>query len=228
MVSDMDKTRDPVNQAIIEHRNKYGTQRLGIANNYTWTNDPRHLLFSMARYKFVAKMLSGSGRVVEIGCGDAFCSPIVRQEVGYLKVTDFDPLLIADAVDRSSEQWPIDAEVHDILEKPLVGEFDAAYSMDVLEHIPTEQDDVFVNHIKAVLPQNGVLICGMPSIESQVFASVGSKKGHINCKTGKDFKQLMERHFGNVFLFSMNDEVVHTGFEKMAHYLMCLCAGPIK
>jgi len=28
-----------------------------------------------------------------------------------------------------------------------------------------------------------------------------------------------------VFSFSMNDEVVHTGFEKMAHYLFVICCG---
>jgi len=27
-------------------------------------------------------------------------------------------------------------------------------------------------------------------------------------------------------VFSMNDEVVHTGFHPMAHYLMALACGP--
>jgi hypothetical protein len=27
----------------------------------------------------------------------------------------------------------------------------------------------------------------------------------------------------NVFIFSMNDEVVHTGFHPLAHYLRALC-----
>jgi hypothetical protein len=38
-------------------------------------------------------------------------------------------------------------------------------------------------------------------------------------------KNVLERFFTNVFLFSMNDEVVHTGFSPMAHYLFCLCVG---
>jgi hypothetical protein len=65
----------------------------------------------------------------------------------------------------------------------------------------------------------------MPSLESQPYASPGSKEGHVNCKSGKDFKDLMEKFFANVFLFSMNDEVVHTGFEKMAHYLIVVCTS---
>jgi len=36
-------------------------------------------------------------------------------------------------------------------------------------------------------------------------------------------KKTMEKHFANVFMFSMNDEVVHTGYHKMAHYLLALC-----
>lgn len=35
-----------------------------------------------------------------------------------------------------------------------------------------------------------------------------------------DFKNTMQRYFHNVFMFSMNDEVVHTGFHPMAHYLL--------
>ena len=35
----------------------------------------------------------------------------------------------------------------------------------------------------------------------------------------------MKIFFKHVFLFSMNDEVVHTGFEKMAHYLFVVCCA---
>jgi hypothetical protein len=68
-----------------------------------------------------------------------------------------------------------------------------------------------------------VVIVGMPSLESQAHASPQSKAGHVNCKSGKALKSVLEKHFHNVFLFSMNDEVVHTGFAPMAHYLFGLC-----
>ncbi|MDP6959497.1 MAG: methyltransferase type 12, partial [Planctomycetota bacterium] len=56
--------------------------------------------------------------------------------------------------------------------------------------------------------------------------SSASKAGHVNCKKGPELRTLMERHFHTVFLFSMNDEVVHTGFLPMAQYLLVLCASP--
>jgi len=227
LASSLDKTVDPLYQVVFEHREKKnGVTRLGVANGYGWDIDPRHLVFTLSRYKFVAKMLSGSQRVVEIGCADAFCSRIVKQEVENLTVTDKEPLLIIDARECVCNEWPIEIDVHDILQAPLPKIFDAAYSLDVLEHIPVEDEDRFIGNVKSSLSPTGVFICGMPSLESQDYASEGSRKGHVNCKTGQDLKRLMEGHYNNVFLFSMNDEVVHTGFEKMAHYLICLCVGP--
>lgn len=219
-------TRDPVNQIVLKVRDEAGVARLGLMTNQVWHDDPRRLVFSLARYKFVAKMLSGRKRVLEVGCGDGFASRIVQQEVKDLTVSDYDPVFVADAMSRASAHWPTKAIVADILSGPPAGCYDAAYSLDVLEHIPTEHEDVFIKNIAAVLNEHGVLIIGMPSLESQAHASPPSRAGHINCKRGPDLKAVMERHFHNVFMFSMNDEVVHTGFFPMAHYLLALCCGP--
>jgi 2-polyprenyl-3-methyl-5-hydroxy-6-metoxy-1,4-benzoquinol methylase len=219
------ETKDPVNQVVISLRDSIGNAPLGLMTNLTWHEDPRRLGFSLARYKFVSKMLSGRQSVLEVGCGDGFCSRVVQQEVGRLTVTDFDPLFIADIEQRMDERWKLEARVHDICSGPVPGIFDAAYSLDVLEHISKEREGEFLDNIKSSLTEHGVLIIGMPSLESQAHASAASRAGHINCKTGSDLKQLLEVHFHNVFLFSMNDEVVHTGYSKMAHYLIALAVA---
>jgi len=84
---------------------------------------------------------------------------------------------------------------------------------------------LFLSNVFAPLENNGVGIIGMPSLESQAYASVQSRKGHVNCKSAPDLKELMERFFYNAFMFSMNDEVVHTGHHKMAHYIFAVGAG---
>ena len=66
----------------------------------------------------------------------------------------------------------------------------------------------------------------MPSLESQAYAKPISRAGHVNCKSGEELRADARRYFRNVFLFSMNDEVLHTGFAKMAHYLFIVCCGP--
>ncbi|MFO0823451.1 MAG: class I SAM-dependent methyltransferase [Gemmataceae bacterium] len=222
------RTREPQYQFEVDMALRDGIARFGIMSNQRWRDDPRGLLFVLARYKFVAKMLSGKNRVVEIGCADAFGTRLVQQEVRSVTASDFDPVFIADARERmAAEGWVCDTIVHDILSGPVPpGGFDAAYSLDVFEHIAPEQEDAFVRNIARSVCRTGVAVIGSPSLQSQVYASEGSKAGHVNCKDGKDYRRVMERHFENVFLFSMNDEVVHTGFTPMAHYLFALCVGP--
>lgn len=122
-------------------------------------------------------------------------------------------------------RWNFDVFVHDLLEGPVPGQFDAVYALDVLEHIEPMQEATFLTNSFCSLTEHGVAIIGMPSLESQQYASVQSKFGHVNCKSAADLKLLMETFFHNVFMFSMNDEVVHTGYHKMAHYLLTLGAG---
>jgi 2-polyprenyl-3-methyl-5-hydroxy-6-metoxy-1,4-benzoquinol methylase len=220
------KTKDPVNQPLIYLVEEIGLQTLGIMNNAVWYEDPKRLVFTLARYKFVAKMLSGKKLVAEIGCGDGFGSRIVRQEVENLIITDYDSYFIHNFKKVNCEKWAIEALTHDILKSPLSQKFNAIYSLDVLEHIPVELENTFMTHICKSLEKNGCVIIGMPSLESQIYASPGSKEGHINCKSGKELQDLLYKYFENVFLFSMNDEVIHTGFSKMAHYLIALCITP--
>lgn len=214
--------RDPVNQELFELGGRIGLARFGIMNNHVWHHDPKRLVFTLARYKFVAKMLAGRADVVEYGCGDAFCSRLVRQEVKSLTVTDFDAAFIADAKARMTPPWVFEAKVHDIVAGPLDGAFDAAYALDVLEHIEPEAEDRVLDNMKAPLTEHGTLIIGMPSLESQTHASPQSKAGHVNCQTGERLRATMLRHFHTVFMFSMNDEVIHTGFFPMAHYLLAI------
>lgn len=218
------KTKDPVNQPNIEFAETHGAISLGLLKSREWIEDPRRFLFSQSRYKFVSKMLSGRKRVIEIGCGDAFNAPIVMQEVEHLTVTDFDEEFITDAKRRMSPYHPYEACVHNFLDGPLTGSFDAAYCLDVLEHIERKAERRFIANILACLSPQAVMIVGMPSLESQTYASAGSKAGHVNCKSAPDLKKLMEEFFHTVFMFSMNDEVVHTGYHKMAHYIFAVAA----
>lgn len=220
------KTVEKQYQAIFELKKKSGLSSLGAMNSQVWNDDPRRLVFTLARYKFVAKMLQGKKNALEIGCGDAFGSRVVRQEVDDLTVIDIDSLFIEDATERDSQKWPLRYAVHNMLSGPYLGDFEAAYSLDVLEHIDSSKEDTFIQNVIKSLTPDGVVIIGMPSIESQQYASAQSKVGHVNCKSGNDFKKFLSKYFKQVFLFSMNDEVVHTGFYPMAHYLLALCTNP--
>ena len=218
------KTREPQYQECVVAVAARGFERLGLRSSQSWHDDPKHLLFRLSRYKFVAKMLAGSEHVLEIGCGDAFGTRLVQQEVKALSATDFDEVFIEDVKARMVERWRFPVFTHDILAGPILGKYDGVFALDVLEHIAPQNEEIFLKNAFAPLTAYGVGIIGMPSLESQVHASPTSRAGHVNCKSMPDLKNAMQAHFHNVFMFSMNDEVVHTGYHPMAHYLIALGA----
>jgi hypothetical protein len=224
--SPTNETREPQYNRCLDLRNTIGLTSLGLMTNQVWYDDPRRLTFLLARYKFVAKMLAGRRNVGEVGCGDAFGTRVVLQEVPDVTVYDFDPLFIQDIRTRRDKKWLLKAEVHDIVAGPLPRKHEALFSLDVIEHIAPDKEDAYLANLCASLTENGMLMIGTPSLESQAYASPPSKAGHINCKTGTQLKALLEKYFAHVFIFSMNDEVVHTGFSPMAHYLFALCTVP--
>jgi len=217
------KTKEPQYQSMVEQAADQGLQSLGLMTSYAWNDDPKRLTFTLSRYKFVAKMFAGRGHVLEIGCADAFGTRIVRQEVEHVTAVDFDPVFIADAEKRMNPQWPFKVFVHDMLKGPVPGRYDGIFALDVLEHIDPAHEHTFLSNMLQSLTPHGAVILGMPSLESQEHASPNSKAGHVNCKSMPAFRKLLQDYFHNVFMFSMNDEIVHTGYHKMAHYLFALC-----
>ena len=222
-----DETRESQYQHCINVQKEFGSTPLGLMTNQCFHDDPRRLPIMLSRYKFVAKMLSGCGKALEIGCGDGFASRIVLQEVKELVATDFDPVFVKNVNANMDKFWTFQCFAHDMLSGPVPGApYDAAYALDVLEHIAPEHEDAFLKNTVKSLAPHGIAIFGMPSLQSQAYASTLSKQGHVNCKDGVEFKTFFQRFFQNVFVFSMNDEVVHTGYYPMAHYLLALGCGP--
>lgn len=192
-------------------------ERLGLMSGYRWREDPRTILFVLARYKFVSKMLAGCANVLEVGCADGFGSRLVRQTVGKLTALDIDGQMIENANRNASPKWDILYLMGDM--SAVSPGFDALYALDVLEHVLPSEEGIFLAMAASLAP---VCIIGMPSLESQKYASQLSAANHVNCKTEEGLRALMKRHFKHVFMFSMNDEVVHTGFGPLAHYRFAL------
>lgn len=207
----------------------HGRTGLGVMANQTWHDDPKRLGFVLARYKFVARMLTKCRNVLEVGCGDGFGTRVVAQAVEHIVAVDFD----ADHVEEAKRVAPPNVIVrqHDMLTGPvyvpdrLPKAFDAAYSLDLLEHIPADMEGVFLGAICGSIGHAGTFIVGTPSAESQPHASPLSKAGHVNCKTADELRATLGRFFRNVYLFGMNDETLHTGFGPMCHYRLAICTG---
>lgn len=203
-----------------------GPVYLGPTASHLYRSDPRHLGFLLARYKFVAKMLTGKSAVLEVGCGDGFGMRVVLQEVDSVHGIDFDPLFVEWAREHAiHEGLNCTFSVLDITQEAPKGKFDAAYSLDVIEHIQPELEHRCMEDICKALTSHAVCIIGTPNVTAKAYASKWSARGHINLKSAESLRELLSHYFHNVFIFSMNDEVVHTGFYPMAHYLLGVGVG---
>jgi 2-polyprenyl-3-methyl-5-hydroxy-6-metoxy-1,4-benzoquinol methylase len=164
------------------------------------------------------------GNTLEIGCGDAFGVPILAQvSKSYLGV-DVDERLITDNEERF-KNFPNVAFRLVNSNNRVQGKFDNVIHIDVLEHLDKTHERQFLEESIEFLDAEGIYICGTPNMEAEEYASEQSKIQHINLKNANQLKELFLEYFHWVFIFSMNDEVVHTGFHPMAHYLFAVCVG---
>lgn len=198
-----------------------GGVRLGPWTSHLFYSDPKHLVFSLSRYKFVSKLFGGHDSVLEVGCGDCFGSVIVADNVKTYYGVDFDEFIIEDNSNRLSLNRNMNFFAHDILTAPFGKKVTAAFSLDVIEHIPARDEGVFIQNIVSSV-DNGPLLLGTPNIAANKYASEYSKISHINLKSAESLANTLKPFYKTILNFSMNDEVIHTGFSEMAHYIFAL------
>lgn len=198
---------------------------LGPFTSYSLMYDPKHLAFVLSRYKFVAKMLQGRQRVMEVGPGDGFGIPLVADVVKHLYTVDWDRRFLDGNARRLKHLTNVSYVMANLNSESPDLKVDAAYWIDVIEHLDAETESAVIENILRCLPDDGVLITGTPNKTAHQFASLQSKALHINLKTMDELRTLMQRYFRNVFMFGMNDEVLHTGYAPMCHYMWSLAVG---
>lgn len=211
--------------------NEYGdTQKksnvmLGPYTSYQFIESRRHLLFTAARYKFAMKMLNHKkGTILDLGCNDGFGTHFLAENAKKVIGVDFDN----SAIEFGKEEKSLE-EIEFICEDFLqdggkkYGEFDGIVSFDVIEHIYPENLETYMQTVLMNLKKEGVFIIGTPSLESQSYSKENIKGAHVNVYTGEQLEEMLNNYFNNVFLFTQNDEIIHTGHFRMANYLLAVC-----
>ena len=200
---------------------------LGPVNAGTWLRDPRHMGFMLARYKFASKMMRRCSSILEVGCGEGLGTlMLVRDTPARVLGIDFDEAQIQYARQQVEPhgQGRLSFTCGDAAAQvQAAGCFDGLLCLDVLEHVDPKEEKTFLENCVGALQPGAVAVFGTPNIASDAFASPPSRAGHINLFDPDRFAATLEGHFSHVFPFSMNDEMVHTGYAKMAHYLLALC-----
>lgn len=217
------KYKDLDEQGVWE---KYGAEQksspftLGPHSSYQFKNTPRRILFSLSRYKFAQKLIGEDKTILELGCSDGLGSHILAETASRVLGVDFDKNIIDWAKDNLTTE-KLSFKLDNFLGKKY-GEFDAVVAFDIIEHIFQKNEDLFLETICNNLSQYGIAIVGTPNITSRQYSSSVVNDAHVNMYDSERLEGLMNKYFHNVFIFCQNDEVIHTGFPPMAHYLIAV------
>jgi SAM-dependent methyltransferase len=189
------------------------------------TSNLLHLLIRLARYKFVARMLKKTDRVLEVGCGSGLGATFLSQHCAHVTGIDVKTGEIEDAR-RLSRRSNVEFKVADLFKAADLGLYDAVVNLDVIEHMPPNEGRKLVKAMAGHLQPTGMLILGSPSVYSWKYQSPFSQASHVHCYDQAELVALVDEFFSRTLPFSMNDEIVHTGHPKMAWYYFILALIP--
>lgn len=188
--------------------------------SFNFRNDPKRLAFVLSRYKFCAKMACTNASILELGCSSGIGASILKEKAVSYTGVDLDEgaLLSAKNTFPSSEY----SFIYDDFMGKKYGQFTTVVSLDVVEHILPEHEDLYFETALLNLDANGICIIGTPNITAAPYASECSQLGHVNLFSQNRLAEAMKKYFHQVFSFGMNDEMMHTGYGNMAHYLLAV------
>lgn len=199
-----------------------GNERVVLGQHWSYNimDDPKRLAFVLSRYKFAARMVSRGRSVLELGCSEGVGGILLAEFARDYTGVDLD----AEAIRAARSNWTDSkfAFLQDDFLGNVYGSFDAVVSIDVIEHIDPQYEPVFFGTVCKNLKSEGLCIIGTPNLTAAQYASAVSRKNHVNLYDADRLTAVLERYFRKVFLWGMNDEIVHTGFPQMAHFLMAM------
>ncbi len=202
---------------------------LGPQASQQYLNAPEHLAMVLARYRAAAALIGDAGTVLEIGCGEGIGAAVLAKRRTYYCGVDNDAAAIWVARETHARSHGVAFAELDVIDSQWLPNtlYDAAVSLDVIEHIQGRHERAFIENMKAPLPDHGVCVIGTPNAAFEHLASPQSKAGHINLYTHDRLHALMSKHFRVVQSFGMQDTSLHLGHPDARHYLLLAGIGPV-
>jgi 2-polyprenyl-3-methyl-5-hydroxy-6-metoxy-1,4-benzoquinol methylase len=192
---------------------------------YFIEKDLLRFLIRLARYKFVARMIKKKDRVLEVGCGSGMGSIFLSQHCAHVSGLDVKSTEI-DEAKSINRRGNVEFKAADLFKLDPAKKYDVVVALDVIEHMSVEKARKLIAGMRLHLKRDGMLVIGTPSLYSYEHQSSLSRASHVKCYDQNELTALLDKYFCRTIAFSMNDEIVHTGFSKMAWYYFILAFSP--
>ena len=194
----------------------------GKMGDHKWMlENPLMTTIKLSRFKFASKLISKKDTLLDIGCGQGLSSIFFSDYCKYVYGVD----LLSDFLnhDRKNIKF-IKNNIFELKKNNFKRKINLITLIDFIEHFNKSQGSLILSKCSKLLEKKGgTLIVGTPSVYSSKYRSKRSKIQHIHEYDGMELKDLCSKYFNRTFLFSMNDELVHTGFYKLAWFNFVVC-----
>ena len=188
---------------------------------YFFEKDLLRLLIRLARYKFVARQLRKTDRVLEVGSGSGVGAMFLGQHCEHVTGLEIKTTEVDEA--RGINRRPnVAFTTQNLFEYRPAQRFDVVLALDVIEHFSPEDGNRLLQAMVKHVAPTGMLVIGSPSQHSWPYQSPISQASHVKCYDQDELQALVDQHCGRTLAFGMNDEIVHTGHPKMSWYYFIL------
>lgn len=147
----------------------------------------------LARYDFVQKNYTFSGRVLDVACGTGYGTMMLKNAGFDIIGVDID----AEQIKENQRVWGEERfNVADVMNLPYEDDsFDAVVSFETIEHV--YDGEAFFKEVKRVLKPGGIIICSTPNIKYTAHPEF-----HLKEYTPDEFYNLASKYFEEVKSFA--------------------------
>ena len=189
--------------------------------------NPLMATVKLSRYKFASKMLNKNDDIIDVGCGGGistfyfsqFCKSATGIDNDIKRIKEWDEL-------KSNKVRFLKKNARDL--KTMNSSANCIINLDFIEHLNKKEGIRFIEDCKLFLKKqkngkNKMLIIGTPSFYSKKYRAKHNLKHHKHEYKPDELNEICQKYFSRTLKFTMNDELVHTGFDKLGWYFFLIC-----
>lgn len=182
--------------------------------------DEFSLLAHLARYAFVVRQCRGDESVIEVGSGTGYGANFLAKHVRSVLAYEpfLDPLDLAKKWNRSNLSFTKQVILNQ--------KYDKVVSLEVIEHMPRNEADDFMQLLISLGRSDSVWFISTPRRLPDEERSENRLRAHPFEYSFEDFRILLQDYFECAFLFSQNDGIISFQNSKMAWNYIAICSLP--
>lgn len=175
------------------------------------------ILISLARYKFVSRLIRPTDRLVEIGCGSGHGARFLAEKAAWVTASDPEPEVLASAKARFTR------ENLEYVEVPTcaLGPYDVAVCLEVIQNLSKPDGEKLLGEMKQLIKPDGALFISTP--RKILNPSENRKKYHLHEYEYEEFRALLEKVYRRAFVLTQVDEIISTHIPSNAWYFIACC-----